>query len=113
MMNFPDTFDLEFARQIVTHLGGDASLIADGDCWSSLGKKYAALLPAFENCIASAKTGDPALAAYRMVHYCGSAKEWAEKVIAAAKTGNPALAAYLMVHYGGSAKEWAEKVRSK
>ena len=51
--------------------------------------------------------GEPAV---NMVRYCGSSREWAEKVIENAKTGDIAHAALDMARYCGSSREWAQEI---
>jgi len=106
----PETFDVEFGRRLVAHLGGDASKVKDGWCWEKFAAAFPELCSAAEGFFAAAQTGDPAWVAYRMSCDCGSSREWAEKIIAAAKTGNPAWVAYRMSCVCGSSREWAEKV---
>ena len=52
---------------------------------------------------------EPPSAAADMVRYC-TAREWAEGVIEHAQTGNPAFWAYYMARHLGSPREWAEGV---
>jgi len=76
----PNKFTIDFARELVKYLGGDPTKINNRDCWRSLVRKYPELREKAEKYFATAKTGDPARAAYLMCRACGSSREWAEGV---------------------------------
>ncbi len=42
----------------------------------------------------------------------GSSRKWAEGVIEKAQIGDPLWAAYFMCQYCGSSKEWYEKIKT-
>jgi hypothetical protein len=139
----PTEFSLAFARRLVRYLGGDPSLIEDGDCWRKLVGKYPTLAePAakyFETAkegnpswaavqlaylraisvgramriIERAKTGDPSWAAYRMAHNCHAPIKRVMRIIERAKIGSPAEAADLLAFFGDVPEEWAEKVKER
>ena len=76
----PEVFTTAFARELIEFLGGDSSKIEDSDCWRSLGKKYKHLRGKVEEYFENAEIGDPSYAAYYMVYFCGSSREWAEGI---------------------------------
>ena len=93
----PNRFNVGFGRKLVRFLGGDASKIHDNWCWREFFEAFPDLKHKTEKFFKTARTGDPAFAAYCMVQYCGSSREWGEKVIEKAMVGDPAYAAYRMV----------------
>ena len=106
----PDEFTTRFARELVKYLGGNPTPIKDDWCWKEFAEAYPELRQKAERYFESAKTGGPGYAAYRMVHDCGSSREWAERIIEHAQTGNPSWAAFCMVHDCDSSRKWAERV---
>lgn len=106
----PDKFSVKFGIELIKYLGGDPLIIENNWCWRDFAKNYPEFREKAESYFASAKTGNPALAAYLMCKNCGSNREWAETIISSAKTGDPAGAAYWMCRDCGSRKEWAESV---
>ena len=106
----PNTFTIDFGRELVEYLGGNPDAIQDNWCWKELGKQYLELQGRAERYFEAAETGNPTYAAYQICRNCGSDREWAEKVIETAQTGDPALTAYRMCRNCGSASEWAEGI---
>jgi len=104
------TFDADFGRLLIKHLGGDPFSIEDDWCWKEFAEAYPHLREKAEKYFETTRTGDPAEAAYSMAFYDISTREWAEGVIERAKTGDPAKAAHGMVGCCGSSREWAEGV---
>jgi len=97
--------DINFARQLLDHLGEDTSPIQDYWCWCDLYKHYGNdVRTKVETFFSEHPHGE---AAYNMVHYCDSSYKWAEPIIESANNGR---AAYRMVHYCDSSREWAERV---
>ena len=109
----PDIFTIVFARQLIAYLGGDAGKIEDDWCWHTFAINYPELKGKAEQYFAEATTGDPSLAAYMMVEYGGSERDWAEGIIERATTGNPAWAARLMVECGGSERSWGDRIEKR
>ena len=103
-------FDARFGRLLIKYLGGDPSPIKNYWCWREFAQTFPHLRKRAEKYFETAKTGDPALAAYHMACDGGSSREWAEGVIERARVGDPEWAAYHMARDGGSSREWAEQV---
>jgi hypothetical protein len=106
----PDICDVAFGRKLVAYLGGDPTAIKDRWCWSDFAREYRKLRSGAERYFATARTGNPALAAYYLVHHWGSDPAWAEGVVERARTGDPAWAAYCLVWDCHSDRAWAEGV---
>ena len=110
---FPNELNIKTARQIVKHLGGDPDPIRDNWCWEDFKQQYPDLLEPFFKLIESAKTGDPAWAAFCAGRDLGMPKERVFKVIENAKTGNPAYAAYRAGRDLGMPAKRVEAVRKR
>ena len=106
----PDVFGVEFGRELVEYLGGDASIIEDDDCWKEFGKKFPELIEPAMRYFENATTGNPARAATNLVHFCGASLERAMRVCENAATGDPAWAAYWLVSNCGAPVEWAMRI---
>lgn len=106
----PVNFDRKFARELLFALGADISIIRNRDCWGHLAEKFAAYRPQVEAYFECSTTGNPVYAVYCMARYCGSSREWAERVIASVAFGDLCMTAYYLAHYCGFSWEWAEQV---
>lgn len=95
-------FKPEFGRKLIKLLGGDPSKIGNGWWWNDFFRNYKHLKNEFELFFTKNPCG---VAAYYM-DYCGSDREWRERIIERAKDG---CSASLMVHYGSN-RQWAEKI---
>ncbi|MFH1742554.1 MAG: hypothetical protein ABIH23_26415 [bacterium] len=104
----PDEFTLDFARELVAYLGGDPTQIIEGDCWGSLGKKYAALMPKVMRYFERAKKGNVAIAAYSLCRDCNAPLDWAKRQIEHS-TGDVAWAAYSLCRYCGAPLDWSQR----
>ncbi len=114
MLKCPNDFTVDFGRKLIKYLDptADISIIEDRWCWRKFGKQFKYLESKVMEYFEQVKEGNPSLAVYNLVYYCGFNIKWAEDIIVNCKIGNPSFAAYLMVVYCGSDKKWAENIIS-
>lgn len=87
---------IDFAKELLSYWEEDISPIRNCWCWTTLTKEYPHLKTKAEEYFDKHKHG---LAAYCMVSYCQSKREWAEAIIEETKDEE---AAQLMIDYCGS-----------
>jgi len=108
----PQTFDMEFARRLIVHLGGDATPVEDNWCWADLRQlpDFDRLLPLMMDYFEHATTGNPSWAAYQLHTECGAPLDWAKRIVENDTTGNPSGAAHWLHRDCGAPLVWAQRV---
>jgi len=108
----PKIFDIEFARRLIVHLGGDATPVEDDWCWEDFRQlpDFDRLLPLAMDYFEHATTGDPSWAAYFLHRYCGAPLDWAQRVVENATTGESSWIAYVLHEKCGASLDWAQQI---
>jgi len=105
-----DEFTVEFAKELVTYLGGDSSKIdKEDDCWDTIRENFPNLIPKIKRYFEEAKAGNVPLGAYYLSRYCKVNPKWAMKVIENSTTGDIAWAAYRLSEDCRGAKRWYKR----